>query len=390
MPSGALTMTGWLKPRARRSVFGALGLGAVADADDLELLGEAVGDADDHVVDQRAGEAVQRAVLPLVVGPLDHERAARRWRTVMAPGMRPGERALRALHRDGARPSMVTSTPPGTVMGDLPMRDIECSDSPHVAEDFAAHFALARLAVGHQPLAGGQDGHAETAEDARHRCRPCGRPAGRAWRRGAGREIVRSRSGEYFIVIVSTSPGPVVDGADAEAVDVALLAGGSSASATFCLDDGMRTSSCIAVLALRMRVSMSAMGSVIIGVAPSPARLGHAGDLAGVGQLAQADAAQAELAVHRTRPAAAAAAGVAAHLVLRLGLALLISAFLAIFDRPSLSLLLRRAGRRGALAADRCAASALDLLGAVVGLPLEREAEGVEQRLALPRWSWPW
>ena len=63
-------------------------------------------------------------------------------------------------------PTMVTSTPPGTVMGDLPMRDMRYSDSPHVAEDFAADFALARFAVGHQPLAGGQDSHTETAEDA--------------------------------------------------------------------------------------------------------------------------------------------------------------------------------------------------------------------------------
>ena len=55
----------------------ALRRGAVADADDLELLREALGDADDHVVDQRAGEAVQRTVLALVVGTLDEERAVR-------------------------------------------------------------------------------------------------------------------------------------------------------------------------------------------------------------------------------------------------------------------------------------------------------------------------
>ncbi len=77
----------------------ALGLGAVADADDLELLREAVGDADDHVVDERAGEAVQGAVLALVVGALDDERAV-----VLADGDRAGDvaaqRALRALHRD--------------------------------------------------------------------------------------------------------------------------------------------------------------------------------------------------------------------------------------------------------------------------------------------------
>ena len=39
----------------------ALGRDAVADADDLELLGVALGDADDHVGDERAGQAVQRA-----------------------------------------------------------------------------------------------------------------------------------------------------------------------------------------------------------------------------------------------------------------------------------------------------------------------------------------
>jgi hypothetical protein len=37
-----------------------------------------------------------------------------------------------------------------------------------------------------------------------------------------------------------------------------------SAIATFCFDEGMTTSSCIAVVALRIRVSMSAIGSVIV------------------------------------------------------------------------------------------------------------------------------
>src|SRR5215213_5713934 len=86
----------------------------------------------------------------------------------------------------------------------------------------------------------------------------------------------------------------------------------------------MRTSSCIATLALRMRVSMSAIGSVIVIVRlPSPARLGDAGNLAGVHELAQAEPAQAELPVHRARPAAAAASRVGAHLVLGLALLLL-------------------------------------------------------------------
>src|SRR3954471_10509043 len=97
-----------------------------------------------------------------------------------------------------------------------------------------------------------------------------------------------------------------------------------AARASFSLEDGMRTVSCIATLALRMRVSMSAIGSVIVIAASPPASptgLRHAGQLAGVRQLAHADAAQPEVAVDRARAAAPAATRVGAHL--ELGLALL-------------------------------------------------------------------
>src|SRR4051794_30209649 len=47
---------------------GALGQDAVAHAHDLELLLVALGDTDDHVVDERAGEAVAGTALALVVG----------------------------------------------------------------------------------------------------------------------------------------------------------------------------------------------------------------------------------------------------------------------------------------------------------------------------------
>src|SRR6476620_5833295 len=117
----------------------------------------------------------------------------------------------------------------------------------------------------------------------------------------------------------------------------------------------MRTSSCIAVLALRMRVSMSAMGSVSIG-SSSPARLGQPGDLARVGHLPQADAAQPELAVDRTRPAAATAAGVPAHLELRRGVRLVDQRLLGHVRALLLPL------RRGALAA-------AELSAALLGLP---------------------
>src|SRR5579875_3437889 len=91
---------------------------------------------------------------------------------------------------------------------------------------------------------------------------------------------------------------------------------------------GMVTVSWNAVLALRNRASMSAIGSVIvmsdllprrgsrrpsaIVVSDLPRRLRDAGEFAGVRHLAQADPAEAELAVDRVRPAAALAAGVAA------------------------------------------------------------------------------
>src|SRR5947209_12304926 len=96
-----------------------------------------------------------------------------------------------------------------------------------------------------------------------------------------------------------------------------------AASASFSFEDGMRTVSCIATLPLRMRVSMSAMGSVIvIASPPSPAGLRDAGHLAGVDQLAKTDPAQPELAIDRARSTAPTAAGVGPHP--ELGLALLL------------------------------------------------------------------
>src|SRR5215471_13663538 len=82
---------------------------------------------------------------------------------------------------------------------------------------------------------------------------------------------------------------------------------------SFSFEVGITACSCIALLALRMRVSMSAIGSVSIGL---PGRLGHARDRALVGELPQADAAEAELAERRPRPAAPVAAQVVARLVL--------------------------------------------------------------------------
>src|SRR5215213_3691425 len=66
-------------------------------------------------------------------------------------------------------PSIWTSTPEGTVIGSLPMRDIATSLlvglwSPDVGEDFSAHALLVCLTVGQQSLAGRDDRDAQTTE----------------------------------------------------------------------------------------------------------------------------------------------------------------------------------------------------------------------------------
>ena len=67
-------MTWWLKPRFITRFLPSF-CGTIADALDLQLLGEALGDADDHVVEQRTGQTMERAVLLFVVGTLDVEDA---------------------------------------------------------------------------------------------------------------------------------------------------------------------------------------------------------------------------------------------------------------------------------------------------------------------------
>src|ERR671937_606796 len=88
------------------------------------------------------------------------------------------------------------------------------------------------------------------------------------------------------------------------------------AISTFSFELGISTRSCSALLALRMRVSMSATGSVSIS-SLLPRALRHAGDDALMRELAQADAAEPELLEHGARPPTAVAAGVVPHLELR-------------------------------------------------------------------------
>src|ERR671933_198970 len=82
--------------------------------------------------------------------------------------------------------------------------------------------------------------------------------------------------------------------------------------------DGISTVSWAAMVAVRIRVRKSATGSVID--MRSPARLRHAGDEPLVGELAQADPAEAELAVHGARAPAATTARVPASRELRAAL----------------------------------------------------------------------
>src|SRR5579875_1752786 len=90
-----------------------------------------------------------------------------------------------------------------------------------------------------------------------------------------------------------------------------------AASASFSLEPGIFTVSNCAELALRIRVSMSAIGSVIVTAPPpSPARLGHAGHLSGVNHRPKADPAQAELAEDRLGSTAPLASRVRPDLVL--------------------------------------------------------------------------
>src|SRR5512139_179319 len=95
------------------------------------------------------------------------------------------------------------------------------------------------------------------------------------------------------------------------------VAWSTRAISIFSRDLGMRTRRSRARPPLRMRVNMSAIGSLVT-ASSSPARLGHAGDLPLERERAQADPAQVELAVVGARAAAAPAAVVVARAELEL------------------------------------------------------------------------
>src|SRR3984957_8450157 len=130
--------------------------------------------------------------------------------------------------------------------------------------------------------------------------------------------MVRVRSAEYFKEISSVVPGLSLFGSTWKP---AMKPSRSRMPArdTLSLEPGIFTVSNMAELALRMRVSMSAMGSVIVMVR-LPARLCNAWDLARVHHDTQADPTQTELAIHRFGATATLAARIAPHFEFRCAL----------------------------------------------------------------------
>src|SRR4051794_6608729 len=240
-------------------------------------------------------------------------------------------------------PSIATSTPEGTGTGSLPMRDMVSSppglSSPDVGEDFPTHALLVGLAVGEQPLAGRDDRDAETAEH-----------LGQARALGVDAQTGLADpadAGQRALTVAAILEGDRQRLADLALLGVLDLEGGDVAlllqdlrNALFDLAVGHRhgvVERLVGVAQTRQHVcdrvghrhvfgfllawfrpadlwgTCDVLSAVLVGFGGLPAGLGHAGQLAAVGHLAQADPAQAELAVDGLGTATALAARVATH-----------------------------------------------------------------------------
>src|SRR3954447_73113 len=243
--------------------------------------------------------------------------------------------------------STVTSTPDGTTTGTLPIRDIACLllvlVSPDVGEDFPTHALRVRLTVGKQPLAGRDDRDAEAAEH-----------LGQAGALGVDTEAgladpADAGDGALTVAaVLERDDEGLAHGGAALGVDVVHdLPGGDVALLLEDLGDaGLKLAvrhvhgvvvRLVGIAQTRQHVcDRVGHGHGLIGPfslwfpardGPAafdgerwglPGALGHAGQLAAVCHLPQADPAQAELAVDRLGTAAALAARVATDLELRL------------------------------------------------------------------------
>src|SRR5215218_3185572 len=143
----------------------ALLLGPVADALDLERLGVAVGDADDHVRHERARETVQGAVLAAVGRALD-EKLPVLLNDLDVARNALGQLALRPLdrHAVGVDPDLDAVGDGNGLLADSRHR-VSLFDLRH---DLAADARLARLVAGHDAARRRDDRRAHAAEDLRH------------------------------------------------------------------------------------------------------------------------------------------------------------------------------------------------------------------------------
>ena len=140
--------------------------GSVADAVDLERLAEALGHADDHIVDQRAGQAVQGAVQFVIARAGDVDGVAfDRDGHVRVHVVRQG--ALRALDGDNVAIAGDFNACGNLNGSSTNSRHCSVPPLPHEREDFAADVLRTRLLVGHDALRGGNDRDAEAAQDLR-------------------------------------------------------------------------------------------------------------------------------------------------------------------------------------------------------------------------------
>src|SRR4051794_24358110 len=187
------------------------------------------------------------------------------------------------------RSAIVTVTPLGTGIGDFPIRLID--SSPHVAEDFAADALFTGLAIGQETAAGGDDGDAETSEHA-------GDLVGRRVHAEAGlAHAAQARDRALTLGRVLHRDGQDATGSprivgDLVALDVALA-----------LKDGGERLLLLrgrhANLVVHRDVGVAHAGEHVgdrVGhhraLTSSPTRFRDTGDLAGMDELAKADAAE--------------------------------------------------------------------------------------------------
>ena len=306
------------------------------------MRGVALGDTGDEVGDQGAGQPVQRAALPLVVGAGDHDGA------VLGTGDRDGlgdcqrQGALGPLDRDvlaldadidtsGNQDRLLTNTRHGS--SSFPL--------PDVREDFAADARTGRLAVGEQTRGRGDDRHAEATQHAGQIGGLCVDPETGLAETRRRPAMLRSRLGPYLSDDQRLAHAGIFG---AVVVDVALAL---EDLGDVRLDLRVRQSHLVVIRRVGVTQTRQEVcdwirhchdsGVTFLAAVPCtscagllrtfnglgsgvrlPAGLLDAGQFAGMCHLAKADAAEPELAVHRVRTATPVAAGVAANLELGL------------------------------------------------------------------------